>query len=416
MTRPTLSLTLMLAVVTLCQSVGLARSPWDAVRGNVERAVRSNNPVRNWVEPSRGNNNKKKGSNNNRNSNNGNQNARKLPKTMQLDNDLRNTYSRLSSLASRISSIERSIETARKRAQDIDSMVRTLGRVDDKVNRIKRELESLTKIPQLRLLRPLVTNLGKVRNQIHSVRVKADKANREVVKPLISKLRSVEKKVEAKVKEIRNVASQTNQARQKLTQLTSYVSSRGYKRGEVRSLENIARPVSSGVRSVNQMISEMDRSLSGLDRDFNTLASHLSAVSRAKSAVTKLDRDLAKADKAARDLSKVMSKRISVKFPVKFSVSIRELLEAPGKVLDVVLKPLQKLADKALQPVLKKLKLEIKVPGQIGSIPNQMNGLQSKLNGLGKSISKVENALKKQVPQKFTSEINKLKNKSTSQL
>ena len=413
MNRPTIHLLAVIVIVATTQATASARNTnWNAVRNQAEKIARASSPVKNWQKSG----SRKKNNQGSRNQNQGNQSARKLPKTTKLDGELRETSQALNGLASRVSSIERSVENARKRAQDIEKMIKTLDRLDDKVYRIKRELESLSKIPQLRILRPLVTNLGKVRNKIHSVRVKADQVNKDVVRPLISKLRKAEKKVEAKIAEIRQAKNQTNQARQKLLQLTSYVESRGYKNGEVRALESLAKPVSSSIRPVHQMISQMDRSLGGIDREFNSLAQKLNAISKAKNAVSKLERDLNGADKAARDLGKVMSKKISVKFPVKFSVTIRQLLEAPGKVLDVVLKPLQKLANKALNPVLKKFKVEIKVSGQITSLSGKLANLKSQVNGVGNSISKMERALKKQVPKNYKNQLTKLIKKNASQL
>ena len=407
MTRFAQILTLTLAVVALSQKVTLAapraRRQSNQVNSNVAMFVDFATSKKNWRQ-GQGNQGRP------------NQSSANMPNTSKLDNELRDTGQSLNALASRISNIEKSVELARKRAQDIASMAKTLARIDGKVSRIKRQLESVSRIPQLRLLRPLVSNLEKVRKQLHKVRVKADQVNRDVVKPLVSRLKNTERKLESKVAEIRQAASMTQQARQKLSQFRSFVESHGFNRGEVRALEAMVGPVRSTIRPVNQMIAQMDRSLGRVDREFNSLAQKLNAVSKAKGSLNKLERDLSSVDKAARNLDKVLSKKISIKFPVKFSVSIRQLLEAPGKVLDIVLKPLEKLAEKALSPVLKKLKLEVRVPGEVNSLTSKLNNLKSAVSGIGSSFDKVERALKSQLPNQYQNQVKSFLQKSTSQL
>jgi|GEM_PF-5722805 len=339
-----------------------------------------------------------------------------LPQTSQLDNELQQTLQSLNSLAAKIGRTEKSAESARKAAQDVEAMIRLLGKLDSKVKRIKRELDSLTKIPQLRMLKPLAKSLGNIHKEIHSLRKKADRANRDHVKPMIKRLKGVERKLEKKLAEVRQVASQTRQARQKLAELRSFVTGRGYRRHEVAALEAAARPVRSTIHPLRQMISKLDRSLSGIDRDFNGLAQKLSGVASAKRSLSKLDRDLAKADKVARDLNKVMSKKLSIKFPVKVSVSVRQILEAPGKLIDVVVKPLTKLAEKALKPILGKVKVKVGLPRELKSLSGQLNKLKSMNAGLQSPISKVDNALRVQVPQNYRQQIGRLLSKSTSQL
>ncbi|MEM6654396.1 MAG: hypothetical protein AAF596_01210 [Planctomycetota bacterium] len=337
-----------------------------------------------------------------------------LPQTGALDGELRSTQQQLTSLSSRLDSINRSISTARHRAQDIANMVRSLGRLDDKVKRIKRQLDSIVRIPQLRLVRPLADALGRIQGQLHSVRRQADSANRSYVQPLVAKLRSAEQKVTAKRNEVRQVASQTQQARGKLSELRGFVASRGYRRAEVSSLESLARSVRPTVRPVGAFASDLSRSLSGVDREFAAVASKLEGIARAKSAVAKLDRDLAKADKAARDLDKVLSKKVSIKFPKKISISVRQVIEAPGKLIDIVLKPLQKLAEAALKPVLSKFQIRINMPREITALPGQMNGLRS-IN-VNSPMGKIESALRKQVPRQFTSKVGQLLRASTASL
>ncbi|MEP3930399.1 MAG: hypothetical protein ABJM55_17045, partial [Rhodopirellula bahusiensis] len=102
------------------------------------------------------------------------------------------------------------------------------------------------------------------------------------------------------------------------------------------------------------------------------------------------------AEKTAAKLQKTLGKKLSIKIPFSkktVSFSIRDILEKPGKVLGVVLKPLEKLADKLLQPVLKELKLEIKAPSGIANLNSELNQLPS----IEASLRREANQLKQQI-------------------
>ena len=389
MTR-SFAFSLLFAVVVLNQTAVLAAPPAMFVTlGSRDRTVRTDQP-----RPTSAN----------------------LPRTSQLDHELEETQQSIDSLAAKIHRTEQAVESTRKAAENVQLVIKALGQLDSKIGRIKRELESLARLPQLRMLKPMVKGLDDVHQQIHKLRVKADQADRDHVRPMISRLKNAERTLETKLAEVRQVAVQTQQARQRLAQLRSFVEGRGARPAEAAALEDVARGVHATIRPVSQMISQLNQFLGKVEGDFDGFAQKLNVVSRAKGSLQKLDHDLAAADDVARELSKVMSKSISITFPVKVSVSVRQILEAPGKLLDIVVKPLEELARKALDPVLRKTKINISLPSELTSLPGQFDGLSSVLAGVQSPISKIEQALQVQVPQNYCNQLSHLVNMNTSQL
>ena len=112
----------------------------------------------------------------------------------------------------------------------------------------------------------------------------------------------------------------------------------------------------------------------------------------------------------------MLSQRISISFPVKVSVSVREILEAPGKLLDIVVKPLEALARKALDPVLRKLQFNIELPRELASLAGQFDSLSSVLASVQSPVTKIEQALQVQVPNNYRNQISQLVNMTTAQL
>jgi hypothetical protein len=111
-------------------------------------------------------------------------------------------------------------------------------------------------------------------------------------------------------------------------------------------------------------------------------------------AVAKLAKDLRPVDSAAREMDKVLSKKLELKIVgKKFGFSVRQILEGPGKVADFVLTPFDALADKALTPVLKKFKLQLALPASFARIPTQLTAAAGKAPGLNGPVKELEAAL-----------------------
>ena len=115
-----------------------------------------------------------------------------MPGTSQLDSELQQTQQSLNSLAAKISSTEQAVESTRKAAQNVQSMIKALGQLDIKFGNIKRQLDILSRIPQLRVLKTMVKSLDNVHKKIHTLRVKADQADRDYVRPMISRLQNAD--------------------------------------------------------------------------------------------------------------------------------------------------------------------------------------------------------------------------------
>ena len=122
------------------------------------------------------------------------------------------------------------------------------------------------------------------------------------------------------------------------------------------TLEQLAAGARPAVRPFNQILREIDGAGAGVEGELNAVGGQLKQLTRMKSGIDRLQRELAPIARKANDLNRVLNKSLSFKIPFgkRVSFSVRTVIESPGKVMDIALKPLQKLAQKALQPVLGK--------------------------------------------------------------
>lgn len=322
-------------------------------------------------------------------------NATAFPQTTALRQDLARAQRDLLSLARRLDRTRSKVRGVRKQVQLASSLVRLIDSMDNRLPRIIRELKSLSRIPQLRVLRPLVRNLEQIRQQVHKVRARADKVNREVLKPLAARLKTIERDIAVTAAQCRVSASKANVAARGVAFAQQVVQQRGSRPREVAGLERASRTARGGIRPLVIGIANVNRAAANVERNARSLATSLKSLTALRPGIAKLNRDLSPADKAAGALRKVMSQRVSVKvFGKRIGFTVRQVLEGPGKVADFILKPLMKLADKAIAGAMKGLKLQIRAPREVRLLEMRLNGVANSAARFTTSLRKTGTALK----------------------
>lgn len=316
-----------------------------------------------------------------------------LPQTTALRHELDGVRQDLTSLADRLERVEESVEDARKKVEAASNLVKALDAADDKLARVIREAKPLSGIPQLRVLRPLVTNLEQIRKQVHAARVKADQANKDVLRPLAARLRETERDLTLAVRECDAAAGWARAAELGMGFAQDGVEARGRPQ-EVAPLERAAAAARRGTGPLETALAELDVAAGAAEKEAVKLATAVKAVTLLSPGLVKLNRDLTPVDKAAGELGKVMSKKVAVKlFGKEFGFTVRQVLEGPGKIADFALKPLMALADKATAGVLKKLKLQVPAPRGLGDLNKRLAAVATAATRLDRPFDRLGESL-----------------------
>ena len=75
-------------------------------------------------------------------------------------------------------------------------------------------------------------------------------------------------------------------------------------------------------------------------------------------------------------------------FGKRVGFTVRQVIEGPGKVADIFLKPLEKLADAALKPVLHALHLEVRTPRELVAIEHSLDAVGDHMTALTRSTAR----------------------------
>lgn len=344
---------------------------------------------------------------------------RNLPETQALERELNLTQQALASTTARLKRLQSAARSGRKKAEEVSSMIKQIRTVEDQIGRLEKELNSLSKIPQLKMLKPLVSSLKSLKGQVNKIRVKADKVRKEKIDPAIKKIRDFEADVSKVASQVKAAEMETIAAKKQLSQMKSYVAANGYKNYHVSALEAFSQTAKYAAMPMRKALGEIDSNSADAESKINSYAKALSAVAKLKSGVAKIKSDLAPIDKKARDLDRVLSKRISFKIPFKkkkVSFTVRQVIESPGKIIGIAVKPLTAIAKKLLSPLTKKFKINIKAPSELREIEAKLASLQNKVLNLDRAQNKFRQDAKSQAIGKYRTAMIKLKSMTSSRL
>ena len=325
--------------------------------------------------------------------------SRNLPQTSALEREIDLAQQALSSTSSRLARLQSSARDARKKAEEVASMVKRIKSIESQIYRTERQLYSFSKVPQLKMLKPAVAALKSLRSKVVAVRKKAEQVKRDAIDPAIRKIKAFEAEVYKAKQKVQGALAETNRAEQQIQTLKGYVAQYNYPRPAVSTLESLASTARVTVHPMRTTLQDVDRAGADAESKLKSYATALGSLTRLSSGLSKIQSELVPFDKKARSLDKVLSKKFRIKIPFTkkyVTFSVRSILEAPDKIAKPVVKPLTALAKKALSPLTKKLKLNIKPPKEIAEIAAKLDSLKRKVVNLANAQMKMANAAKSQ--------------------
>lgn len=343
----------------------------------------------------------------------------KLPVTDLLQKDLETSRAAISSTHSRLKRLQSSARDCRKAAENVSNMIKAIKAIEDQISRLESQLNSLSKVPQLKMLKPIATGLGQLKSKVAKVRVNADKVRKSVIDPSITKIKTFEKKVSAVAKKVQVAEVETIASQQQISSFKSYVTRNGFRRLEVLALEKFSGTVRKPLVPIRNVLKKIDNTGANAEGKLVSFKNSMNPVLALKSGVDKLKKKLEPIDKKARDLDKAMNKALTFKIPFtkkRVSVTVRKILEAPDKVLKIAVKPLTKLATKILSPLTKKIKFDIKAPKELQQIADKLESLKSKKLDLELASQRFQEAANAKAFVTYTNANARIKKMTTSRL
>ncbi|MCC9603612.1 hypothetical protein LOC67_23935 [Stieleria sp. JC731] len=313
-----------------------------------------------------------------------------MPQTRRIDSDLSQLRSDISKISQELSTLQSNVRGARGKVDNAITVSRTIREMDRKLDRLVDQLKPYYSVPKVRTVaRTLAKNLERIQTQVHALRKKTDKCEKDVLKPMKQRLLQLEQSIAGARSKVNGYSLSV---RGWQTELASLAISSQSIPGASAAFDSAAGQISPPIRSASSQIHQVSVKCQRLLSDVNRLTSIFAAYQSVDRSLKDFDKKLKPAESTVGNLDKTLGKKLTVKIPFtkkSVSFSVRDILEKPGKIMNVVMKPLEALADKVLQPVLKKMKLDIKPPAGLAELSRKLDQIDSIYSGLTRSSQRL---------------------------
>jgi len=318
-----------------------------------------------------------------------------LPESRALDAELAKLAAAGKQSTQIVDKLRKEVVAARKDVDRARLVVKAIGKMDDRVAKLLRQLKPMTSIPKVRTVAKfLEKNLKKIQELLHKVRAKVEKFDKEKLEPWRKKLSEKEDELAAALTKLNELTQSVEKTRADLAQAASLAAQNGKAR---QALERAAKGVRPLVSKTSKTITEVNAPADAILSPLTSLRKSFGSFWTVEKSLNDMDKQMKSTEKVANDLDKVLAKKISFKLPVppfkEVSFTVRQVLEKPGEVMDVILKPIEALVDKVLDPILKKAKIEIKPPAGLTELAASIDSLGPMIDKLASQWQQLEASL-----------------------
>lgn len=320
---------------------------------------------------------------------------RNLPETRAVYDDLNRLRSECDQAIRMAQQLRGAVASVRKGVDQSIDVTTAIRAMDKRLVKLIDQLKPYASVPKVRTAtRTLSKNLQRIQAKLHDLRVKTDRCETKILRPSKAKLRELEASLLGAETKLRGISSAASTWMANLASAAHQAQAYSYARQALEASSRAARPAT---RSVVDAVVTARKEADAIGYKLNSVNQHFASFRTVGNSLDEMSDKMKKGEKMAGDLDKALSKTLTIKIPLSkksLSFSIREILEKPGQVLNVVLKPLEKLADAVLQPILSKLKLEIQPPKGLEDLSRRMDSIDSDGMNLSAAIDRLERRLR----------------------
>jgi uncharacterized coiled-coil DUF342 family protein len=256
----------------------------------------------------------------------------------------------------------------------IDDAVNALNKpkeVDDKLKSLSSDLGALsTGLTVAKVVRPIRLVAGRLQTSVKSIRKSVDKweakakALEEKAKPIRQELQALSKRIDQFIKELDKLISQSSSALEKIRKVHGCVNSLQdpLRKLGLAQLNDFARVSNQPVVVLNTNMTRVNDAIKKSRAQIRQIVAQLNKLKQILKEIASLRKVIDPIMGPLKKLLRALNQKINLKM---FSFSIRQILDGlklpwPFSYLE---KAFWSTANRILDPILKALKLDVKLPG-----------------------------------------------------
>ncbi|TWU42339.1 hypothetical protein [Novipirellula artificiosorum] len=293
----------------------------------------------------------------------------RFPNCAAIDADLKRLDSQCSTFQSQLVDLD---QAAWRFEEGIKVGIKTTSLIRDFDRRLKRLSDRLTpyqSLPHVRTVaRHLKKNIDRVQKQVASVRKKADAFERDVLKPAKQRVKNLRQTIAIGRAKLDSCKREIDAYRQALVSATELAK---YHPHLTSSLDDVASRSRWTIRTTADGIAQVSAETQKIASSFQIIDGVFAAFSIVHDSVRRSGDTIKGAEELVGKIDSVITKQINIKNPITRQTkrfNVREVLEKPQDIAGIILKPLNKIVDALLDPILSKMKLEIPTPKGLSTL------------------------------------------------
>lgn len=301
----------------------------------------------------------------------------------------RREYNRLSKRINPLSNSVNKCNSAMNSLTWVSDQTRDLN---GKMKEISSTLKTFNAIPTVGTVTNFTSRaLDKSRNPVNKLVVKFNKIER----PMITPTKTAVGKIKMTVDRIKGVMSTTGEVITKTEKTVAEVDKciMNLKlEDEFKRVEAAVKEMNKGVKGTATELARVNRAMDTFEGGVKQVAKVADPINKIKKGIKKVKPVLDKITGVTSKLNKVLKKSVKIGAgPLKVEASIHKVLTSASKVL----KPLMGLVNKALNPVLKKLKIGIPPLPGVKDLQNKIRSVEQQYAKIKAESEKLTDAYKK---------------------
>jgi len=288
-----------------------------------------------------------------------------------LSQNLEKTQGEFNQTHARIAGLNTATATANKGMEDLFYVSDSIIELDKQMNTLYVVMGPMSNIP---IVGVIFTITGTAVKRSHGPVEKASDKIKIIQKPLIEPVRNVMSSVNENVTLINNKMNAVGSALAKTREISNNLNTCLLKVEDemaIEAVEDSVKELNKAILELNGVLVEINRAQDQVEGTLNDIAGGISSISRVASGLKKVMKPLSKISSVTNEIDKVLRKKV-------LGVSVKKALDKASIF--------KKAAEKLLNPVLNKLKIDVPtVPGL-----DELDGIFGKLEGYKAELNKAD--------------------------
>lgn len=312
------------------------------------------------------------------------------PESKALVANINDTYQEVRKTEKRIKTLNRKVASARKAFKRTKSASNGINDLNGKVIRIRESLSVFQRLPIIGTpVMVLAVSLDKVKGKLNKANNAVKKIEKSTLGPTLNSAYTLNEAIYSLERELVDINKKLLITKIKYGKAAACVT-KANDAALTSEFESNSQKANNNFDKINALLLETNKSIVEIEKNIKSIDKLKGQVSSLEKQIKNINKAFKKSDKVAKEIDKVLSKRFKIKIAGKkvVDISLKKALNVGKKYTKKITKVINKWIGKAIDPIIKKLK--IKIPGvNIDGVKRELANLKNSSKMLSEDAGEI---------------------------